>query len=285
MTLFVPNNPSFGYVTGNVLTTRPAAAFGTSITPGTSNSFGSYTEILSDTNVTRDCYGILLNFNSSFSTIQARDILCTVGIDTSGGTSYTDFISNLLASCAAGYLNSHGGISYYFPVKIPAGTAIAVKASVNNSTASTIRAACWLYGAPKNISGLVYGHGVETVGAVTASSRGTTVTSGDASEGSWTSLGTTTKKWKFAQMGMGVNDSSMTNSNAYALDLSYGDGTNQVIIDQDKMHVVASATEELSGQLRGHSYCDVPAGATIYGRMQCSGTPDSNLSMAAYGVY
>jgi hypothetical protein len=285
MSLMTPNNPSFGYVTGNVLTTRPAAAFGTSITPGTSNSFGSYTEILSDANVTRDCYGIMLNFNSSFVTTANRDILVTIGIDTSGGTSYSDFISNLLGSCATGYLTGEGGHWYYFPVKIPSGTAIAAKASVNNATASTIRVACWLYGAPKNISGLVYGTGVETVGAVTASSRGTLVTPGTTNDGSWTSLGSTTKKWKHVQHGMGIDDASMTSGGVYHNDLSFGDGTNQIILDQDKRYYVSAATENFGGILQSRTYCDVPAGATIYGRSQCSGTADSSCSMAAYGVY
>jgi hypothetical protein len=283
--LFVPNNPSFGYVTGNVLATRPAAAFGTSITPGTSNSYGSYTEILGDANVTRDCYGMMLNFNSSFVTVQARDILATIGIDVAGGSSYVDFISHLLASCAGSFDEGHGGHWYYFPVFIPAGAAIAAKASVNNGTASTMRCAIWLYGAPKNLSGLVYGQGVETVGAVTASSRGTAVTPGTTSEGSWTSIGTTTRKWKFAQHGMGINDTSLTSGGAYANDLSFGDGTNNILLDQDKMHLVPNTTEALSAQLRAQSYCDVPLGETIYGRSQCSGTPDSNVSMAAYGVY
>lgn len=282
--LITPRNLGFAYVTGNVLTTRPAAAFGTSITPG-NNSYGSYTEILSDASVTKDCYGILININSIGAATTAKDSLTTIGIDPTGGTSYTDFIPHLLSSCASTFAQGAGGHWYYFPLYIPAGTAIAAKGSVNNATVGTQRVAVWLYGAPLDPSSIIAGQGVEAIGAVTASSRGTTVTSGTTSEGSWTSLGATTKQCFAWQHGMGVNDSSMTSGGIYTTDIGVGDGTNINIIEQDKRYFISSASEDLSGVLTPEAYFPVASGQTIYGRMQCSGTADSALSMAAYGVY
>lgn len=279
--LFPPRN-TFGYVTGNVLTTRPTAAFGTSITPG-NNAYGSYTEILSDASVTRDCYGILININSINVTALAKDSLTTIGIDTAGGTSYVDFIPNLLSSCAWGYTTSPGGHWYYFPVFIPAGTAIAAKGSVNNATVGTQRVAIWLFGAPSNPEEIIYGQGVESIGINTAASNGTTVTSGTTSEGAWTSLGSSVRNCFAWQFGMGCNDTTMANL-VYHGDLSYGNGTNQVIIGRDKPFY-AGATEQLGSASCMPLYCDVPAGSTLYGRLQCSGTADAALSMAAYGVF
>ena len=284
--LHVPNNPSFGYVTGNTLTTRPAAVMGTSITPGLSNSYGSYTEILSDANVTRDCYGMMLNFNSGSFATEPRDQLVTIGIDTAGGTSYVNFIPHLIAACASAYGEGTGGHWYYFPIYVPAGSAIAAKAQVNHgSNARSLSCQIWLYGAPKNISGLVYGHGVEALGVDTATSAGTAITAGAASEGTWTSLGTTTKKWKFAQFGVGVNDGTMGSAAMHHADLAHGDASNKYIIDQDKRYSSPNASEQWGGQLRSHTYVDLPIGATIYGRDQGSGTGEAGLSMAAYGVY
>src|SRR3990167_11411361 len=229
--LMPPQTLGFNYVTGNVLTVRPGVvSFGTSITPA-QNAYGSYTEILSDTDVTKDCYGILINVNSIFVATKAKDSLTTIGIDTAGGTSYVDFIPNLLTSCAGDY-GAKGGIWYYFPVFIPAGSALAAKGSVNNATVGTQRVAVWLYGAPTHPESVIYGQGVESVGITAASSSGTAVTSGTVSEGSWTSLGSTTKKWLAGAYGMGVNDGSMSSGSIHHGDLSYGDGTNQVILDQ-----------------------------------------------------
>jgi hypothetical protein len=84
---------------------------------------------------------------------------------------------------------------------------------------------------------------------------------------------------------MGVNDSTMTSGGLYSCDISYGDGTNQVILGSDKLYHIASSNEDLNSRLQPPFPCEVPAGATIYGRMQCSGTADAGLSMAAYGVY
>ena len=283
--LMPPQTFGFNYVTGNVITVRPGSAgFGTSITPA-QNSFGSYTEILSDTSVTRDCYAILINVNSIFTATQAKDSLTTIGIDTAGGTSYVDLIPNLLTSCAGDY-GAKGGIWYYFPVYIPAGSAIAAKGSVNNATVGTQRVAIWLYGAPTNPESLIYGHGVESVGITAASSCGTTVTSGTVSEGSWTSLGTTAKKWIACTCGMGINDGTMSSGNIHHADISYGDGTNQIMLDMDRGFTISTTSEDLN--TRGGLYapfCNVPAGSTIYGRLQVNGTADSGLSMAAYGVY
>lgn len=284
MTLLMPR-AGFSYMTGNVLTTRPPAvglAFGTSVSPA-QNAYGSYTEILSDASVTRNCYFMELNFNNVGTSAVAKDMIVTIGIDTAGGTSYVDFIQHLLASCAHPYGTQPYGHTYYFPVFIPAGTAIAAKASVNNASLGTVNVIIKLWGAPDDPENLIYGQGVETIGAVTASSRGTTVTSGTTSDGSWTSLGSTTRNCFAWQYGMGCNDTTMSALNYHA-DLSYGDGTNQIIIGQDKIYSATSG--ELLGSIGNPPLlCHVPSGGGIYGRLQCSGTADSGLSMAAYGVF
>jgi hypothetical protein len=279
--LIVPQ-AGFNYVTGNGVTTRPNAAFGTTYSPG-NNTYGSYVEIVSDTNVTKDCYGIRICINGNSSSGAARNALCTIGIDTSGGTSYVDFISHLLCSDCSGY-STATGINYYFPVFIPAGTAIAAKGSVNNASAGLTGVAIWLYGAPENPERLLYGTGVETIGVVPASSSGTAVTSGTTSEGAWTSLGSSTKPCMWWQIGMGSNSSAMA-SNGYHAELGYGDGTNNKILVPDQ-HFIFTATEAISNTLASPFPGLAPAGSTVYGRVQCSGaSPDGTLSMAAYGVY
>ena len=83
--LMPPQTLGFNYVTGNVLTVRPGVvSFGTSITPA-QNAYGSYTEILSDTDVTKDCYGILINVNSIFVATQAKNSLPTKGLGSAWG--------------------------------------------------------------------------------------------------------------------------------------------------------------------------------------------------------
>src|SRR5690606_34323542 len=107
------------------------------VTPG-NNTYGSYAEVISDSSVTSDAFGILININSVSVGSSARDAILTIGIDPAGGTTYTDFISDLLCSCAPTYVRGSSGAWYYFPVFIKAGTSIAAKGSVNNSTVGTM---------------------------------------------------------------------------------------------------------------------------------------------------
>lgn len=281
--LINPKNIGFNYMTGNVINTRPSAGYGTSITPA-QNAYGTYTEILSDASVTRDCYAIAIWISNTGQAAQNTESLTTIGIDAAGGTSYTEIIPHLMCSASS----SNIGQWYYFPVFIPAGSAIAAKGSINNATVGTQSVAVWLWGSPKDPAMVVCGQGVEAIGINTATSNGTAVTSGTVSEGTWTSLGTTTKNCFYWQYAMGLGDSTATSGNIYACDLSHGDGTNQVIIGSDKTYLVQSAAEimgNLGPMSSAPSYCPVSVGGTIYGRIQCSGTSDTGLTMAAYGVY
>lgn len=271
----------WGYQTGNTLTTRPTggAAFGTSITPG-NNTYGSYTSILAGGSIAYDCYWIEVNINTNNVSAAARDTIVTIGIDTAGGTTYVDFIPDLLGSCASNYGSIQNGIWYNFPLFIPAGSQLAAKASVNNGTVGTLRVSVKLWGQPSRPDAIWYGQSVEAVGVVSATSKGTDVTAGTTSEGSWTSLGTSAQNCLYWQVGCGINNSAMSNFQ-YHIDLASGDASNKVIILQD-VPVSTSTAEALSLQ-QVAGWLDVPAGGNLYTRAQCSSTAQT-ISVAAYGV-
>lgn len=272
----------FNFVAGNLVGVRPAGtAQGVIITPG-NNTYGSYTEVVSDTLITQDCYGILINFNSGATSAAIRNMLVTIGIDPSGGTSYSDWINHLIASCCPPMGTGTSGIWYYFPIYIKAGTAIAAKASVNNATVGTVRCNIWVFGAPSDPHNLVYGQGVETIGAVTASSQGTAVTPGTTSEGTWASLGTTSRNCFAWQSGFSINNATIT-ALAYFFDIAADNNAAPNILQID--NIAWGTTAEQVSYRQGVAYKEVAAGATIYGRAQCSGTPVSGCTMIAYGVY
>lgn len=263
--------------------TRPAAAFGTSVTPG-NNTYGSWAEVISDTSVVNDVYGVLININSNNVSAAARDAIVNIGTDPAGGTSYATIIPNLLCSIASpllGAANVCGGVWYYFPLFIPAGAAIAAQASVNNATVGTLRVWMTLFGLPRRPHATKVGHYVTSVGINTGTSSGTAITPGTTSEGSWTSLGTPTLPHWWWQWGWGVNDLSTSNLGLF-LDLSYGDATNKIIIVEDSL-VVTDSAERMLKPLDG-AYAEVDASIEIFGRAQNSTTNDSSYSMATYGL-
>lgn len=275
--LFTPPTNEFLWQlqTANV---RPAAAMGTAVTPA-QNSKGSYAELIDGALVTEDVWFIVININSGATSAATRNILIDIGIDPTAGTSYSVIIPDLLGTSAAPYNVNGGGIWYQFPLHIPAGASIAARASVNNATVGTVRVQAFLYGKPKHPELCKKGHVVEALGVVAATSQGTAVTSGTTSEGSWTSLGSPARDAWWFQLGMGMDDTTMA-ANVYHAEL--GAGATQRVIVKD-VPIIGTTAEQLC-MLPHFGVAEVPESETIYGRLQCSGTVDTTLSMIAYAL-
>lgn len=283
MTLYVPVNEfqwkletSSGFPSGGSL--------GTVVTPG-NNTKGSYAELIDGALVTNDAWFVEVIINSNNVTTAARDTIVDIGIDPIAGTSYTVLIPDLLASCAAGFAAMP--FCYRFPLHIPAGSSIAARASINNATVGTLAVVVKLWGHPSHPELIAKGCVVEAIGITAASSKGKAVTFGtSAAEGTWTSLGNVTREAWWWQMGMGCNDATMA-AVVYMADLSAGGGSGGDRMIIENLMYAASAAEVLSVMSPATDVeCRkiVAAGTGMWGRGTCTGTPDSNLSIAAYAL-
>lgn len=282
--LWVPGGgfSNFNYVTSNILATRPAAALGATVTPG-NNSYGSYADVLTTGQVAQDLYGLLISFNSGAVSTAGRDTLATIGIDPAGGTSYTDTISHLLCSDSCPY-NAGTGINYYFPLWVKAGSSIGCKGTVNNGTVGSFRVVITGVGQPTDQRLVKVGTFVETIGANTGASNGTSVTPGTASDGTWTSLGSTSKETWWHQQGYGFSGGAIVVS-TLAADLSFGNGTTQEMLLRKQIIYQSTAEQIGYGPHFGNCERRVPAGSTMYGRLQASSALDAGTySMIAYSL-
>jgi hypothetical protein len=263
--------------------TRPATAWGTQLTPA-ENAYGSYGQLIAGASVTDDAHGILININSAASSTFARDCLVTIGIDPAGGSSYSTFIEHLLGSCAGSYASAQcgaGGVWYYFPVRVPAGASLAAKASVNASTVGTVNVACSLWRSTRP-DAVYVGSFVQTFGATAASSSGTSVTAGTTGEGAWVSVGTVTVPIRAWEVGMGINDPTMT-VNTHHCEVGIGDASSKKLAIHDHPVVINSA--ESLGKAAACSYRTAAVGDVVYVRCQVGpSAADASLSMIAYGV-
>lgn len=278
MSLVLPGTPEFTWGASSEEGVRPASGHGTFLNGG-NNTKGSWVQIFTGSEIAYDVWRITINIGSGAASASARDTILDVGYDPAGGSSYTVLIPDLLAANSAPYA-TFGSITYRFPIHIPAGSSVAVRASVNNSTA-TLRAWATVDGRPTNPEMVWKGTKVEAIGITAATSSGTTVTPGTTSEGSWTSLGTVSERARYWEVGLGVNDSTMA-AVGYHLDLSAGSSGGDVAIITDALTCTTSAEQQFSSS--NGTYRTVGAGSTIWGRCQCSGTADSNISLAAYAV-
>jgi hypothetical protein len=262
--------------------TRPAAAMGISVTPG-NNAKGSYATLISGANLINDVYGILIHINSNGVSTAARDTLVDIGTDPAGGT-FGVVIPNLIGSSAGSAIL--GGLWYYFPLSIKAGSTIGAAASVNNATVGTLRVNAIVFGRPDRPEVCKTGQRVTAYGATTATSTGTAVTPGTTSDGTLTSLAAAIaeRNWWW-QLGVGVNNGTITAVN-YAGDLAVGSSTslNRLIIQDQLWWGDAAENWHTSplGMMSGEY--DAASGVNVYGRLQCSGTAITGLSMIAYGL-
>lgn len=290
MGLLNPPPNRFTAVYSNCLTTRPGTSYGAALTPG-NNTFPAFADLMGGV-TPYDTYWLDIIVHGVGVAATEKDALLTIGFDYAGGTTYTDnSIDHLLVSCASNASNTGVmGARYSFPLYIPAGTRVGGTMSVNNSTVGSARVAIKMHGKPTRPESVRAGSYVDTFGAVTASSRGTLVTPGTTSDGTWTLLksGVDRPYWWW-ELGFGVNDTTLTGGNTYAADIGVGTSTSNVdVIMLDMLFCVVNTSEMIGHSLlASHEYvASIPqdAGLNVYGRLQCSGTSDSSTSLAVYAL-
>jgi hypothetical protein len=280
--LIVPDGSRWGwrYHNGG---TNPSATPGTSVAPGINNAEGSWTQIAAAGSITAGVWGLWISVSGGNTSGQQKDHLLDIGIDEAGGTSYTTLISNII--CGQSQAGSTGTNEFYFPINFPSGTSVAVRAQGNNATAGTVRVHAMFFGKPSHPESTLRGEVSETIGAIT-NSGGVAFTPGNAADGTWASLGTTTRNLWWWQLAVQVSNGTITAHYTWC-DLAYGDASNKVIIIQ-ALPIFYYGTAEIAAQPNAahmlQGYCYVPAGSTLYVRGRCSTTPLSGYNAVAIGI-
>lgn len=281
--LFVPFGQDFQWSYSNASATRPSTTgFGTSVTPGTAPTFGAWTQVASAANMTQDTYGILLCFNNGATSAAIRNILVNVGVDNAGGTTYLTVIPTLIAGSSSTYGLGTGGIWYYFPLYIPAGSSVALQATGTVTTA--FNAFVQFFGQPRRPEVIRAGSYVDAFGIDLNNARGTTTTLGTTAEGAWTQLGTaTTRSYWWWQSCYSAADSTMAAQVIHS-DLASGTATFKKILYENQYTSVTGAEQISTLPVFVNSYNNVAVGDIIYVRGQTSGTADTTTGFAAYGL-
>lgn len=264
--------------------TRPAAGMGASVTPNaTANTYGTPVTLISGASLIYDCCDLFICVNNVATSAVARDCVVALLTDPAGGTSYSS-IADLVCGPASGYVVANvggGGVCFRFPLWIRAGTSIGVAAAVNSATVTAINAFCRVSGRPSDPDTEFVGTYLDQYGVSLATSAGTVVTPGGASEGAYTLIGTLTRPAKVIDFGVGINDATMTAA-TIDFDIAIGDGTTNRVVIPNKP--VFTSGIEASTKSESPTRCKGATGQGIYARAQCSTTPDSNYSVAAYVV-
>lgn len=280
-----PFNPLGKHVLGstNLPANYDATTTGTPVLTGASNAEGSWTPVIASnahetTWVVIDAVGFAWGGGISLPT------LLDIGFDAAGGTTYVEKISNLLIG-NGGSGTGYSGVWYAFPLRIPSGARVAARAQCAHTSAINAPVTISTYGRSARPETMFSDESFEVVGAVTNSS-GVSFTPGNASWGSYVSLGTTAGLKRWWQLGVQLDRATMNNKNYY-VELAHGDATNKHTI---KRIALGSDTNERVGefsranQIFEMSHWPLPAGTNLYVRGMCDGAPDATWTALAYGM-
>jgi len=281
MGLYVPYSGDFRWQLHSHGSTRPALAYGTTVTAsGTTNTKGSWANVVT-TPTAHDSYLVVINVNGLALSATSRQALLDIGIDEAGGTSYTVKINDLYVTNAGPY-TVNGGIWYVFPLRIPAGSTIGARVQCTIASV-TCAVNIQLFGLPAHPEMIRVGSRVETIGAVTASSSGTAITPGSTSEGAWTSMGSLSNDAWWWQVGFGQNDGS-TSAAGIHFDVSAGDASNKKFLLENLLFINTAAEQQ--GNLPTSFGCvaNAKTSDTIYVRAQTSASNDTSPSTIIYAL-
>lgn len=285
--LFSPYN-QFNWSVDNFGATYTDAGLGVN-SPGhaNANTKGANTNMLNG--IAEDCYGISICFSGQSATTTVRRCYVDLLVDHAAGvgnagTSWSVKIANLYANSPTFGTSGAFGYWYYFPLYLPAGTAIGT--AHQNLVAGTLplRVSMRVYGKPTRPELVWTGTKVQTLGAA-GSTSGTAVTPGTSAKGSYSaSLGTLTGDAWWWQMGVASNDTSMT-ANGYLFDIAVN-ATNKLIVAENIPYTVTGTIEQASMGAMGSK---VPigmavSGENVYVRGAAAAAPDSTMTAIVYAL-
>lgn len=281
MSLLVPFDSAFTWRADN-WGTNPSATPGTSVTPGASDTEGSWTQIFSA--VANDVYGIWLQVSGGGVSTLIKNHKLDIGIDPAGGSSYTAVVNNWLCGNSP-TLVIPGRKSLRLPLFIKAGSTIAVRVQGNNATVGTVRVQAEIYGKPTKPESVPRGVYSETLGNG-ANTDGTSFTPGNAANGTWVSLGTTSRPLWWWQLGYQISNTGVTAEYTY-IEVAHGDSSNKHTILR-AMH--GGTTAEITALVVDptdspfQSYYPLAAGAELFVRGRCLNAPDTGYQASVIGV-
>lgn len=276
-------SPSWRYCQHNLASTPSISFLGTTITAGANGVEGTALGLGSA--LTFDAEYLVITITGFTSAGVNSSTLLDILIDPAGGTSWaTDpLVSDLLAGfgcpiAIGGTTPSMPGMSYHFPLRVPAGAALGARAKTIHTSTLAGRVAVWAFGGNRNPGTWWSGQRVQNVGIDATNCIGTSHTPGNSGVlSSWTNFGSVTgadaKAVAFAVQGvMGIAATALT------YNWEFGIASNQI----GPTYYKAISNGESSAMLPCMPvFAHIPAGSQLMARATCSGTAEA-FDVGAY---
>ncbi len=249
----------------------PSTSPGASVTPG-SGTKGSWVSLISGANNTTGFDFLEIRVSNAATAGSTRDILLDIGIDPSGGTSYSVLLPDII--CGQAHNAISGGVFYHVPITVPRGASIAARAQSNSTTA--LRVSIWAYKAGRRTEQLPTFTAVESIGAISGN-VGVSFTPGNSgAEGSWAQLGTLSNNARYLLPMFGISNGTHS-ALVYYFDIGAGPAGSQVVVLTNLMYNTTSTSEQTLYVSRNplFFYVDLPSGTDLWVRGSCSGNANT----------
>lgn len=285
MGLILPYGPDWAYCTHNLPSALDATTVGVSCTSGVSNADGAAVDLLGSA-LTHDAEYLRIMVSGAMPTSGNNDVLMDILIDPAGGTSWSEFIPDLIVGALGGTEGSGSNPSgpsarYDFPIWIPAGSTLGIRARSAHSTAAILSVAAFVFGGNANPASWWCGQRVTGIGVNAGSSTGTAHTAGSNDIfSSWLNFGSVLAA-NCGALQFGVNGPGGTFYVQNAYQFEFGVGGER--IGPPMFRVLTSG--EVGWFLEtGPVFKKLGADTQLQVRGKCSGNAQS-LGVAAYAVH
>jgi len=264
--------------------------FGIRFTPGSSNTKGSWVQIISGTKLEKDCYLLHLYFlgNATASSV-VNKMLLDIGIDENGGTNYVVKINNFPIQNVA-TTPTKSMFLLEIPIFIKAGSSVAIRKQCTTSpTVNGITVNSIFYGQPSRPEMTPRGLHFSIIGTITESTTSAVVIgdgfrdSTTGYKGTYQLIGTANRDYWAIIPSIVSNTNVVNNVN---LHIDIGVGTDQTKITRIAHDlIVATSTSEEVLMPRVPILCRIKNGDKLYVRGKSTGTiTSSSLEMAFLGI-
>lgn len=288
MALIVPSGPSWAYFSDNLTLGADFNGIGVSFTAAANNTKGSVVTAMSA--LSHDVEFLRIGIAGLSASNVNGSSLVDIMIDYAGGTSWeTDaLIPNLLGwsgILSTDYESAAAGLTrwYDFPIWIPAGASLGVRAqTAHTSDITTGYIVLQAYGGNKNPASWWCGQRITAYGVDTSNSVGEMIpTAVTPSFGSWTNVGgALSADARAVQAAMqSEGDTTAQNTTLY---VQIGVGSTQI---GPNIIMATSSYESAASLPVGSIFVDIPSGTQLQARCSRSKGTTNDIDVAIYAVH
>ena len=269
------NWPFLGGFTELLTTSQGGSSLGANFTCGANDAKASWTEL--NASLTRDYAGFVLQIGDMGTANQTYLIDIAIG----GAGSEKILVENVYVDASGTF---YAGDNFDFPIVLPKGARLAIRGQTSNGSNVTVRAQ--IHGITAAWPDMPGFSKMETIGADTANSKGTSVDPGATAntEGAWTQIIASTTD-DIAGLMLNLGSDGTIVSGRLLIDIAIGASLSEQIVVEDYTFAQSAGAERTFRNVAFFPI-EIPAGTRIAIRAQSdtNTTPGREFDVVLHGL-